>query len=351
MRILHVVQELGAGGAEQVVRALTSTATREGHTVAVATAPASIDDFEELRFPLPIVARSPWRLPEAAFALDRAVRRFDPDVVHVHNPGMAAVATLVTLRGHRLPTLVTMHGVDERDYPAAARVLRLSGLRIVACGPGVADALRASGVRVQMTIVNGISPPPSPADRTELMRSWHLDPDRPLVVSVGRLVEQKDHALALRAVARLPEHALAIVGKGPLDEDLRREAMSLQIADRVVLTGERPDAREIMGAADAVVLSSRWEGLPLVALEALAAGVPLVAMDVRGLRELLTDGVDALLVRDRDGATLATAIERAVSDEPSRLRLTANGRRTAARYTEDEMGARYLALYTNLLSA
>ena len=157
----------------------------------------------------------------------------------------------------------------------------------VACGPGVEAALRDQGVRRVTTIVNGVSPSPPPATRQELADRHGIPLDDPLVVAVGRLTPQKDHATVNRAVARLPWVSLMLVGDGPLREPLDRLISDLHVGGRVHRVGAQPEARRLIGAADVVVISSVWEGLPLVALETLASGVPLVATDVRGNRELL----------------------------------------------------------------
>jgi glycosyltransferase involved in cell wall biosynthesis len=220
-------------------------------------------------------------------------------------------------------------------------------VRVVACGPGVAAALAEQGLRVETTIVNGVPPAPEAADRNTLVEGWGLDPSRALILAVGRLAHVKNHALAVRALAEVPDASLVLVGAGPLAAELRREAAQAGVADRVVLAGLRQDARALIGAADAVVHPSRSEGLPLVALETLAAGTPLVATDVRGLRELVGDGA-ALLVPPGDAGALAQALRRVLTDEDVRTRLAATGRALAARYTEEEMCRRYLDLYTQL---
>src|SRR5262249_10241403 len=174
-----------------------------------------------------------------------------PDVVHAHNPGMAAVTALATRR----PAIVSVHGVPEEDWAATTRVLRLSRLGVVACGPGVEAAPEG---RVRAAIPDGHPPPPPPAP-PPAQPEW----PRPLLLSVGRLVEQKNHALAIRALAHVPDATLVIAGEGPLRGELEREAREAGVADRVVLAGLRPDARALMGAADAIVLPPRRQRLPL----------------------------------------------------------------------------------------
>jgi glycosyltransferase involved in cell wall biosynthesis len=105
--------------------------------------------------------------------------------------------------------------------------------------------------------------------------------------------------------------------------------------------------RALMGAADVIVLSSRWEGLPLSALEALASGTPLVAPDVRGLRELVTDGQNALLVPEEPEA-LAAALGRVLDDSELAARLAEAGKRVEGAGSDDALVAGFLALYDKL---
>jgi glycosyltransferase involved in cell wall biosynthesis len=349
MRILHVIQELGFGGAERVVVALVRGSRARGHEVAVAAAPGVLsDDLDAEIFRVPIVRRRLSRLPLAAREIARAGRMFRPDLVHAHNPGMAAVAALATRRGRRPPGLATMHGVPDEDYARAARVLRLSGLPVVACGPGVAAALEEQSCPVTATIVNGVGAPPEPADRDAVEREWGIPPTTPLLLTVGRLVEQKNHSLAIDALAHVPEAVLVIVGEGPLGKALEGHSRNAGVEDRVIFAGGRDDARALVGAADALVVSSHWEGLPLVALEALAAGTPLVATAVRGLRELVTNNENCLLVHPGDARALAEALVRLLADPALRQKLSAAGLVLASSYSEEAMVTRFLELYERL---
>jgi glycosyltransferase involved in cell wall biosynthesis len=349
LRVLQVIQEVSYGGAENVVATLVQRLREEGAHVAIAASGSAVGSLSDVEVtPLPLVERRLRRLPAAAFGVRRALRREHPDVVHAHNPGMGLVTALATLRGHTTPALVTMHGAPEEDYREAARALRFSGLPVIACGPGVAAALTEHGVEVAGTIVNGVAPAPRAADAETLRESLGLAHHLRLVVAVGRLVPQKNHALAVRSIASVPGAGLVVVGDGPLRPELTALVDSLGVADRVRFTGARGDARSLIGAADITLLTSVWEGLPLVVLEALAAGTPVVATDVRGVRELVSDGETALLAPAEDADALAAATRRVLGDDGLAARLRANGLALAARYGEDAMGDRYLALYTSL---
>lgn len=349
LRVMQVIQDLTYGGAERIVATLSSRLEEAGAQVTVASAGPSVPDLPDIRVaPLPRIERRLNRLPAAAHALWRAVRQERPAVVHAHNPGMALVTSAATARGRGTPALVTVHGVPEEDYRSAAAVLRLAGLPVIGCGPGVTAALEEHGVRVAGTVVNGIAPFDGRSDADDVRASLGLAADLRLVLTVGRLVPQKNHALGLKAVASVPGTALVVVGDGPLRDELEALAGSLALGERVRFTGARSDARRLMTAADAYLLSSHWEGLPLVALEALAAGAPVVATAVRGVRELLDDQENALLAPPDDADALAAALSRVLDDQVLAKRLRANGLRLAERYGEKQMSDRYLALYRSL---
>lgn len=344
MRILHVIQELRTGGAERILLSAYRGAREAGHEVFVAAAPGPLAaELDTEPLPLPLVRRQPWRVPSAVRAVHRAVRVTSPDVVHAYNPAMGLAAGLATGRGRRPPGLVNLQGGPEEDWPATIRLVRLSGLAAVACGPGVAAAMAEHGLAPVATVPNAVGPAPLPASRS----AFGVPDGTPVVLAVGRLVEQKHHALAIRALAELPDTVLAVAGDGPLRPDLEREAAQAGVADRVRLLGERSDARALMGAADVVVMPSRWEGLPLSALETLASGTPLVATDVRGLRELLTNDENALLVPE-DPRALAAALRRVLGDRELAARLAAAGKQVEGAGSDERLIERFLELYEKL---
>jgi glycosyltransferase involved in cell wall biosynthesis len=335
VRILHVIQELGTGGAERILISAYRGAREAGHEAFVAAAAGPLAaELDTEAYPLPLVRRKPWRLPFAALAVRRAVRATRPDVIHAYNPTMALAAGLATRR----PGLVNLQGVAEEDWPATVRLVRLSRLAPVACGPGVAAALEAHGLPPFATVPNAVGPAPPPGERLAAEK---------LVLAVGRLVEQKNHGLAIRAITQVPGATLAIVGDGPLRPELERLAAELEAP--VIFAGVRQDARALMGAADVVVMPSRWEGLPLSALEALASGTPLVATNVRGLRELVTDGENALLVPE-DPDALAAALRRVLEDPELATRLSEAGRRVPGAGSDAELVEGFLAVYRRLVA-
>jgi glycosyltransferase involved in cell wall biosynthesis len=189
-----------------------------------------------------------------------------------------------------------------------------------------------------------------PAAAAALRRALGIDARAPLAGGVGRLVEQKGFDVLIRALpavrARVPGARLVLVGEGPERDRLARLAREQGVGDAVVFAGFRPDAPRLMAALDVLVLPSRREGAPLVTLEAMARAVPVVASDIAGIGEQVTDGVEGLLVPPEDPVALADAIARVLGDRALARRLGEAGRRRVrAGFDARDMVARTLDLY------
>ncbi len=150
-----------------------------------------------------------------------------------------------------------------------------------------------------------------PETRERIRRELGIAPDTFVLISVGELNWNKNHAVVVEAVSRLKHLKLhyIICGDGIEIGPLGEQAKRLGIGDRVTLTGYRPDIPELLSAADAMVFPSLREGLGVAALEAMAAGVPVIASDNRGTREYMQDGVNGYVVRENDAPHIAAVIE------------------------------------------
>jgi glycosyltransferase involved in cell wall biosynthesis len=169
--------------------------------------------------------------------------------------------------------------------------------------------------------------------------------------AVGRLDPQKGFDVAVDALVAVPDAALVIVGEGPEREGLERRAESAGVGGRVVFTGHRPDARALLPAFDVVVVPSRFEGAPLVVIEAMQAGVPVVASDVGGTPELIRDGETGILVPPDDPDALAEALQRVRDDAALGARLATAARRVAvSRHTAAAMAGAYERHYRATLA-
>ena len=358
MRTLLVISEMAVGGAERVVAELARTLAAEGDAVALAAGAGPLDELVDgagiERQTFPGQGRSPLVLLAAARAVRRAMTSFQPDVVHAHNvklTGVTAVAR-ASVRD-RPPLLATFHGVPPGEYPNAARVLR--GARIVACvSEDLVEGLARRGFpRERLRVVRNavrVPGPPSPDGRAALDAELGLA-GAPVVAIVGRLVSQKAHGRFLEAaalvLAQLPSTRFLVVGDGPLRRELEARAAAGGLSGAVRFTGIRDDVAALLSRADLVAFSSDWEGMPIVALEALAAATPVVTTDVEGMRELLAG--DAGIVVERTPEALALGILELLRSPELRERMGSAGReRVEADYSVDAMVAAYRRLYTEI---
>lgn len=170
--------------------------------------------------------------------------------------------------------------------------------------------------------------------RGKARERWGIPARVRLVVTAGLLSPAKSQADLLEAAARLlprhPDLHLVIAGRGPLLEDLQRRARDLGLEDRVAFPGFTDDMKGLYRAADVFVLPSRWEGMPYVILEAMAAGCPVIATDVNGSRDLIRDGETGRLVPAGDAPALAEALDGWLS-APARARAMAERARAVVR--------------------
>jgi glycosyltransferase involved in cell wall biosynthesis len=196
--------------------------------------------------------------------------------------------------------------------------------------------------------------PVAPEVARAARRSLGVAEDALVVGAIGRLNEQKGHRYLVEAAPALlgprPSAHLLIVGDGDQMEPLKAEAAALGLAGRVTFAGHRTDIPALLGAIDVFAISSTYEGTPLALFEAMAAGKAIVSTAVDGCREVLEEGVTALLVPPRDGAALAKGLGRVLDDVGLRRSLAAHARGASARYDIRACVASMEALYEEVLA-
>jgi glycosyltransferase involved in cell wall biosynthesis len=369
--MLLVVDSLDGGGAERHVVGLAVELARRGHQVTVACsvvagAPGSAhaDLVASLACAgVPVVAltgRLAKRRFSPAFArgLRRLVRAGGWDVVHAHI-WASTVAAAVATAGTGVPLLLTEHTEAPWRSPAhrlASRWVYARASAILAVSSAIAALLRG-GYAVPAGRITTVLPAvvtlagPQPA-RAAPPRAGGPGP---VVGLVCRLAPEKGGDVLLRAAALLrpglPDLRVTVVGDGPVRPRLEALARRLGLGDAVAFCGFRPDAARLIAGLDVLAVPSRSDGSPLVVLEALAAGVPVVASAVGGIPDQVRDGREALLVPPGDAVALAAAL-RAVLTDPARARaLRAAGRRRAADLTHDRMVDEVEDAYRRVLAA
>ncbi len=248
------------------------------------------------------------------------------------------------VRTEHLPDVVT----DPSQRAERAAALGLVDA-LVCVSEAAAETYRTDG-RTVTVIENGIAPPRATRDATEVRTEFGLPAETPLVVMAARFTQQKGHALLLDALPRLvaaqPDVVVLLAGDGPLRREIEAAVAERGLSAQVRSLGYRDDVPDLIAAADLVVLPSAFEGLPLVVLEAMAAGRAVVATRVAGTAEAVEDGVTGWLVPTGDAAALGDALGRALADSPARTRAAAAGReRYLARFQASRMAHETGQLY------
>ena len=362
-RVLHVIDALVMGGAQALLVALLRELTA-GHLaqslVCSVTTRWADDDL------VAAVRASSARLefvdrgiddPRLPLALARIAHVSGADVVHSHLSVAnfsSRIAAKIAGRPH-VTTVHTMPGPSIEDSRARALAdgltARLSNV-LVAPSVEVADAYAAAW-RVPRSRFRVIPNAAAAVDRDGFDRAAvraELAPDgRPVVISVARLQPEKGIDELLEAAALVNGARIVVAGDGPERERLEGEIAARGLGDRLALLGHRSDVARLLAGADAFVLPSRHEGLPISLLEAMSAGLPCVATAVGGIPGLVEDGVSGLLVPPRDPAALAAALGRVVEDRDLAAALGAEGRRVVEqRHSPRAVADAYAAVYEEL---
>lgn len=257
-------------------------------------------------------------------------------------------AGIPVVRTEHLPYLITSV-VQQAEY----RAMLLSVDRRIAVSQTVADShLGRGGGRLDV-IANGIVPKAAARTREDTRAALGLRANEPVILNVARLAPQKGHDALLRAIPdvlhALPDARFLLVGSGPQEETVRRSIAELELTESVMALGSRPDVPDLLAAADLFVLPSKFEGLPLVVLEAMASSLPVVATAIGGSVEAL-GAEHPLLVPSGDAEALAHKIIGALVD-PGSARTAAEAARDrfAAKFTGERMARETAAIYRSLI--
>lgn len=294
------------------------------------------------------------------------VRGLRPDVIVMHGSKAGFLGRLAgritgtpsVYRQASTPFLWRVQGGRAPLYWGLELTARLFGGEMVALSEGARAATTRWGVMpagrislIRTGVDTSAFAPRGGRDAT--LGAMGLDPARPVVGWVGRLEPQKaplDYVAAVAAVApRHPEVQFVMGGSGRLDGAVREAVARAGLTDRLRLLGWRSDMARLLGALDVFVLSSRWEGLPIALLEAMAAGCAPVSTTVDGCADVVRDGIDGRLVAPGDPAALAAAISDVIADPARRARMAVAARdRVVREFGEDRMLAEWSRLLTRL---
>jgi len=364
-RVLLIIPTLDRCGAEKQLTLLATGLARDQFDVHVCAltrgGPLEVT-LDEHGVPVVVIGKS-WKIDPAAYwRLRRHIRRLAPDIVHTWIFAANAYGRAAAFSAGVKHVVAAERCVDlwKRWHELAIdRRLARRTERIVANSSGVRDFYVQHGIPADKFVVipNGV-PPFAPAEsraREELLAELGLPPDARLIGAINRLWPQKRikdliWAADLLKCIRDDTHLL-IIGDGPQRWRLERYCDQVEIADRVHLLGQRDDVPRLLPHFDCLWLASAYEGQSNAVMEAMSAGVPVIATDIPGNRDLVVDGQTGYLVPVGDRAGFAQRTNILLDDAALARRLGEAGRRRMLEeFSVEKMIERYTALYRQLLS-
>lgn len=359
MHSLHIDEQDGWRGGEQQAYYLVEGLRARGQRVTIAGRPGSpfltrtsqIDGVDSLALPL----RNEFDLL-SAWRIARYVKKNEIDILHAHTSHAHTIALLAQRLGRRGRVVVSrrVDFVPRSDWVTKQKYNAPD--HVVAISEKIAQVMLELGVpKARMSVVHsGIDPrrvQVAPIPRADL----GVPNAVPLIGNVAALVGHKDHHTLIDAMPQvrrqLPHAQLLIAGEGSLRPAIEQQINTLGLTDVVHLLGYRDDVPGILNALDLFVMSSREEGLGTTVLDAMAAGIPVVATAAGGIPEMVRDGETGLLSQVNDSKALAENIVRMWSEPALRVACAERARaRVDADFSVDQMVDGNLAVYRELLT-
>lgn len=368
MKILVLCYEYPpvGGGGGRVAATVAKALLGRGHEVRICTAALGSKSVEENDQGVPVIRIRSFRkkadtcsvaemglyLLTSFLPVLRQIDEWEPDVIHAHFAVPTGALAYAMERLTHVPYVLTAHlgdvpgGVPEQTGSLFRLIKPLTNpiwkkaAGITAVSTFVADlAAKAYGRKTEV-IPNGIPlpPPPSPRNHSPLRILW-----------VGRLSIQKNPLLAIESLAQIAflPWELHIAGEGPLRREMEQCVARLQLQDRVQFHGwqEASQIADRMRSSDLLLMTSRSEGFPMVIVEALSQGLPVVATDIPALRGLVIPGENGLIC-DASPKALASALQELIENSSKRREFERGARASATRYDIHEIARRYEAILT-----
>lgn len=353
VRILHAIHSLTGGGAERQLQILCRNWSDPHFEHAIFCVNARGNEIPPDKARLFEAAATDPRSPAYWRSLHTAIARFDPQIVHAWLPASMTIPAMLLGRGGRRRVVFSfrsrMRFHRPLSYPEFVTALACAD-RIVSNNPLVNShpAFRWLFRRKRGVVIrNAVAVPPRVLRDGPFPRDgqqWRL-------ACVGRLTAAKNLAALIEALSQLPampHWRLDIYGEGELRDALVATIAARQLQDRVTLHGFTPDVYEKMVAADLLLMPSLWEGMPNVALESLAIGLPLVISDIPPHRELLPDDGTVAWVDPARPQDIARAIGDCLGGKTDLARMARQGRAFAAAFSPARMAAGYRDFYASI---
>lgn len=366
LHIAHVISALGTGGMENIVANLAGEQKRRGydvHVICIRDFGPTSEKLKRKEVPFYLCHFKSRLHPGSVRELKNLFEELKINVVQTHNY-RPNVSGTISAKFAKIPVILsTLHTVNRwdtfRQYMMDRLLCRMRDA-IVCVSAEVRDQYqyktKCPDEKLHV-IHNGV-----PSHYFELTppdngfyEKHGINPREQLILSVARMVPVKDHVTLLKAfkkvVSEVESVKLLLVGDGPLRDDLEKLAEQSGIKDKVYFAGYQYDMENWLAAADMAVLSSHVEGLPCFVVEAMAAGLPVVATAVGGTLETLVDGESGFFAPQEDSDYMAKRIISLLKDDDLKKRLSENASRKARKdFSIESMCDKSISLYKEILS-
>jgi glycosyltransferase involved in cell wall biosynthesis len=368
LKILFVINQLHCGGAEQQLVTLCKGLSRrrhDPHLISIYDRLDLRDDLDALKIPITVAHKYGKMDLTIISRLCRLIKSFNPDLVHAYLPASCLFTGMTKWLGLSTPVVQAERSVNfwkPKWRIGLENVVRTKVARIT-CN---ADAVRKhligiEGVPPQKValIYNGLPSERWIRPNTQAIETAREQINAPpgsfVVASVANFIPVKEHGVLLKAFAeakaRVSNLFLVLIGKGPLEEEIRKLARELGLGMSTRIISNSTNPLPLLCASNAAILTSSREGCSNALLEAMAAGLPVVASDAGGNTELIDHGLGGFICRIGDTSSVASAVIR-LAEEPSLCQEMGlyNARRVEQEFTDDIMTERTLSLYERVLS-
>ena len=351
LRIVNIITQMEAGGAQGAAMRVAAELRRRGHVVETWFLYLKRPTYVGQEGVRVFFEDQPSKPIDYAYIFTRLIRELQTFkasgvITYTHYANiLGQVAALIT----GVPARVASQRNPSWTYPKAARYFDgvIGCLGVYTANIAVSRSVNESFnsypkfyVERLRTIYNGVSPKESSLDQVQARIKFGLPKQAPLVVSVGRLAQQKNQDVLLKALCLLPTVHLAIAGDGELRENLMQLALTFGIKDRVHFLGEIPpeNISDFLRTGDIFVFPSHFEAFGFALVEAMHVGLPVIASNIPALAEVLNESEPAgLLIPPASEQAWAQAIQQVLGDARLRTALSARSRQRAALFTLESM--------------
>lgn len=363
-RVVHIIDRLPPDGAERLLCEVLRYRSDSFDYQVLCLAEGGVFEqvIRDMGVPVTILGKRRGIDLRLVWRLWRWLRASKPEIVHTHLFTADTWGRLVARLAGVPLVFSTVHSVNSwqgRVHRLVDRMLALVTTRLIACTAQVADKLQhqdgINGTRV-VTLANGVDlqrfADVTPVDLAQVLGA---SGSGPWLAVLGRLESVKGQAYLLECLALLRDQGVAfrcvLIGDGPERDALVEQVARLQLLESVWFAGFRREVPAWLAAIDVLVIPSRWEGLPMALLEAMALGKPVVAHAVGGIPDVVRDGQEGLLVSPQHPEQMVQALARLLGDVPLRQQMGARAQaRVRAHFSAESLSRAYERLYLDAMN-